>query len=58
MLFFSLENDVEELIIFVNASCHVHLHLHAFEADRDPMVAIVPVHIMRCPRRGAILMKS
>jgi len=54
MLFFSLENDVEELIIFVNASCHVHLHLHAFEADRDPMVAIVPVHIMRCPRRGAM----
>ena len=31
---------------------------YALEVDRNPMDVIIPVHIMCCPRRGAILMKS
>ena len=32
----------------------MHAHFYAFEADRNLMVAIVPIHIVHCPRRGDV----
>jgi len=38
------------MLYFVACICITY----AFEADHDPMDVNVPVHIVRCPRRGAM----
>jgi len=45
-----LKNEEE----FLLATFIVMLYFVAFEEDHDPMDVNVPVHIVRCPRRGAM----
>ena len=58
VFFILLLKNEEELVLaifiimlyFVACICITY----AFEADHDPMDVNVPVHIVRCPRRGAM----